>query len=305
MKREECRKSSQTRIMQVVFHTGAHCTDEDRLLKCLLRNKQDFSQRGIAVPGPSRYRDLLGQTFRAMENSDPAPDARAILIDAFLDDETADRMILSNAFFFGSKRIAVEEGQIYANAPQRVAYLRQLFPTDRLEMFMALRNPASFLPAVLSTLNPNKQRQAMGGLDPRNVRWSNCLNRIREAVPDVELTIWCNEDTPLIWDQIIREMAGLEHGEQVVGEFDLLSDIMSAEGMQRFTDYIQKHPKMTDVQKRRVISAFLDKFAIEDELEEELDLPGWTDELVEDMTEIYDEDVFRIQRIPGINLIMP
>ena len=40
--------------MQVILHTGAHYTDEDRLMKCLLRNKGDFAKRGIAVPGPGK-----------------------------------------------------------------------------------------------------------------------------------------------------------------------------------------------------------------------------------------------------------
>ena len=54
-----------------------------------------------------------------------------------------------------------------------------------------------------------------------------------------------------------------------------------------------------------MIAAFLDKFAIEDALEEELDMPDWTDELVEQMTEIYDADVAQIQQIPGIRMLLP
>ncbi len=41
--------------MQIALHIGAHCTDEDRLLKCLLMNKEILSDVGTAVPGPGRY----------------------------------------------------------------------------------------------------------------------------------------------------------------------------------------------------------------------------------------------------------
>ena len=34
-------------------------------------------------------------------------------------------------------------------------------------------------------------------------------------------------------------------------------------------------------------------------------LPGWTEDLVEDLTEIYEEDVFALQRMPGIQMIAP
>ncbi len=109
----------------------------------------------------------------------------------------------------------------------------------------------------------------------------------------------------MIWPQVIREIAGLELGEEIVGEFDLLNDIMSKEGMQRFAAYLKSHPDMTEIQKRRVISAFLDKFALEEEIEDELDLAGWTKDLMDDMTDVYDEDMLEVQRIPGITLIAP
>jgi hypothetical protein len=54
-----------------------------------------------------------------------------------------------------------------------------------------------------------------------------------------------------------------------------------------------------------VISAFLNKFAIEKALEEEVDMADWTDELVEEMTDIYDQDVLRIQQIPWIQMLLP
>lgn len=291
--------------MQVILHTGAHYTDDDRLMKALLRNKGDFAKRGIAVPGPGKYRKLLKDTFDALKDATPSPEARDVLIDAILDDGKADRLILSNTYFFGAPRASVRRGILYPKAPARIANMRQLFPYDQVEMFMAIRNPTSFLPAVFAHSPKDEFDDFMGGVDPRDIRWSDTLTLIREAAPDVPITVWCNEDTPLIWSQIIRDMAGLEHGEEIRDGFSLLADIMSVEGMKRFHAYLKTHDDMTEMQQRRVISAFLDKFALEDELEEELDLPGWDDQLVEEMTDIYDDDVFRIQRIPGVQMITP
>jgi hypothetical protein len=291
--------------MHVIFHTGAHCTDEDRILKCLLRNHQDFSGRGVAVPGPGKYRDLLGQSFRAMELSGLAPNARDVLMDAILDNEAADRMILSNAFFFGSRKQAVSNGQLYPSAPDRIIQMQRLFPADRLEMFMGIRNPASFLPAVLGKASAQQLDGTLDGEDPRSLRWSDCLNRIRDAAPDLPLTIWCNEDTPLIWAEIIRRMAGLKPGEKITGGFDLLAELMTAEGMKGFRAYLQQHPKLSEPEKRGIMVSFLEQHAILEKLEEELDLPGWTHELVSDMTEIYDADMHRIKAIPGLHFIAP
>jgi len=51
--------------------------------------------------------------------------------------------------------------------------------------------------------------------------------------------------------------------------------------------------------------AFLDKFAKEEALDEELDLPGWTDRMIEDLSVIYDEDCEAIGHIPGVTMITP
>ncbi|UOA27755.1 hypothetical protein [Pseudosulfitobacter sp. DSM 107133] len=291
--------------MQIVIHTGAHFTEVERLVKCLLRNKEDFASRGVAVPGPSRYRKLLRETFAALKTTAPAEGARDVLLDAILDAEEADRLILSHPHIFGAPLASVRNGRLYPNAVERMVQLSQLFPHDQIEMFTALRNPATFLPAVFGESPRESVEDFLGVADPADVRWSDMLNEVREAAPNVNITVWCNEDTPLIWAEIIREMAGLEHNEKIIGGFDLLGDIMSPEGMKRFRAYLKTHSVMTEMQKRRVIAAFLDKYALEDEIEEELDMPGWTDDLVHEMTEIYDEDVFRIQRIPGVTLIAP
>ncbi|MEX0312316.1 MAG: hypothetical protein AB3N17_18950, partial [Tateyamaria sp.] len=282
--------------MQIVLHAGAHFTEEDRLVRCLLRNKEDFSKRGISVPGPGKYRSLLKETMAALKDAAPAPDARDVLLDVILDDENADRMILSHMFLFGAPRACVRNGFIYEAAPERVAQLAALFRHDDIELFLAMRNPGTFLPSLFNNAPQDDMNAFLRGADPFTIRWSDTLSAIRAAAPDVTITTWCFEDMPMLWAQIIREMAGLEHGEKIVGGFDLLSEIMSKEGMQRFRAYLKSHPTMSEMQKRRVIAAFLDKFAIEDEIEEELNAPGWTEETIDAMTDAYEEDMERVAR---------
>jgi len=291
--------------MQVIVHTGAHATEEDRLLKSLLRNKEDFSKRGVAVPGPGKYRTLLKECFAALEAGSPTSDSHDVLWDAILDEEEADRVVLSNPHFFGSQRSALKDDVLYPEAVMRMQYLQQLFPYDQIEIFMGLRNPVGFLPALLEKASPRRLREVMKQTDPLQLRWSEMMTRLRQAVPDIAITVWCYEDMPLTWGQILRDMAGIEPNEALLGDLDLLATIMSPEGLTRLRAYMDAHEDMSEMQKRRVYAAFLDKFAMEDALEEELDLPGWTEELIEKLTEIYDEDIFQLQRIPGVTLIAP
>jgi len=291
--------------MQIVLHAGAHFTEEERLMKCLLRNKGDFSQAGIAVPGPGRYRQLMRDMFAELGDAQPEPDTREILLESILDDDSAHRVILSHPHLFSFPRASIRHGTLYPRAVERLRQITRIFPDDEIELFMAIRNPASFLPAVFDRSEEEEMIGFLDGEDPRDVMWSNLFMRLRNALPQVSITTWCNEDAPMIWGQIIREIAGIAQGQKIIGGFDLLSDIMSPDGMRRFRAYLKSHPVMNEKQKLRVIAAFLDKFALEDQIEEELDLPGWTEELVEEMTRLYDDDVFAIQRTSGIRLIAP
>jgi hypothetical protein len=291
--------------MKLVLHVGVHFTEEDRLMKCLLRNADDFGARGIVVPGQSKYRGILRETLNAMVSAEPSDMARDVLLDAILDEGEAERVILSDANFFRTPKTAVQGGMFYPAAPVRMMRMAQIFAPDEVEIFMGIRNPATLLPILHSKADNQDRDSFWGTRDPRDLVWSETIGLLRDAVPEVPITVWCNEDAPLIWAHIIRQMAGLEDEDRIIGGFDLLTSIMSDEGMRRFRAYLKEHPVMTEAQKRRAIAAFLDKYALEGEVEEELDMPGWTEEVVEEMSESYDEDVAKIAAIPGVRVLMP
>lgn len=289
--------------MELVIHPGVHHTEDDRLLKTLLRNADGFAKHGVVVPGPGKYRTLLKEGFLAMDGSVAAADSRDVLMDAILSGTDARRMILSNPHFFGSQRFALDEGQFYPLADLRVQQLEQLFEGDRIELFLSVRNPATFLPNIFKAGSEDRLDKALNDRLLTELRWSEMVERIKFGSPEVDITIWRNEDSPLIWAEILRSMAGIGENQKLVGGFDLLSQIMKPEGMKRFRQYLHSSPAMTDRQKRRVIEAFLDKYAMEDEVEEELDLDGWTQDLVAELTDIYEEDIDSLSRIPGVTVL--
>jgi len=290
--------------MQVVLHAGAHVTDEDRLITCLVDNSRMLLEHGTYVPPPNDYRIKLRDTLSATLQDGVTDADRVALRAQLIGDAPADRLVLSNDSFFGTHKMAVKR-MFYPAACARMEAFRQLFPRDRIELFFAIRDPATFMPALLEMTNFNSIEDIFRGYDPFQFRWSELFQRLRTQMPDIPITVWCNEDTPLIWGEVVREMAGLDPTAGFEGEFALLEEIMTEAGMKRFRAYIEGHAGMTEIQKRRVISAFLDKFARDDAVEEEYEIEGWTTEMIEQLSEIYEEDVFAIQRMPGVNVIAP
>ncbi|MEQ9260333.1 MAG: hypothetical protein RIG84_14695 [Roseovarius sp.] len=290
--------------MQIVLHAGAHVTDEDRLIDCLRLDAEKLAEQGTYVPDPEVYRIVLRDIVNTVAQGEMQPRAKESLLEAISPPKGTERLILSNDSFFGTHKMAVKR-MFYPAACARLEAMRSIFPGHPLELFFAIRNPATFMPALLEKTNFNSIEDMFRGYDPFSFRWSELFERIRAQLPDIAMTVWCNEDTPLIWGQILREMAGLAPGAPVSGEFALLEEIMTEGGMKRFRSYIESHPGMTEIQKRRVISAFLDKFARDDAVEEEYELPGWTDDTVAMMTDTYEEDIYAIPRVPGVEIIAP
>ncbi|WP_210878798.1 hypothetical protein [Roseovarius autotrophicus] len=291
--------------MQIVIHAGAHKTDEDRLVTCLRDNFGTLRQRGTHVPHPESYRRPIRDLFQtAQANALPA-DARLSVLGAAGAEEGTARLVLSNQGFFGTPKMTVGSGRFYAAAEMRLAQFRQMFADDEIELFLALRNPATFLPALVPDTPFTSVGDLLRGDDPAALRWSETVARLRTAFPEMTLTVWCNEDTPLIWGQILRDMAGVDATVPLEGEFALLPEIMTPPGLKRFETYIEGRPGLTEAQKRRVVAAFLDKFADEAAIEEELDVPGWDAELVDHLTALYDADVEVIAAMDGVTLITP
>lgn len=291
--------------MKIVLHAGAHCTDEGRIARTLLRNRPDFLADRISVPPQSNYTVLLREAIHALDRSAPAEDSQEVLLDTILQQDEADRIILTNDNFFGTPRMTMQQGQFYPEAEDRVGALRQLLPDCEIELFLAIRDPGTFIPAIHATANKAPFEVLLNQTDPGTLRWSHLITRLREAEPEVPITVWCNEDSPLIFGHLIRTMAGLPENAKLKGAFDLLSDIMSTEGMKRFRAYFAQNPTMTEAQKQRAMTAFLKKYAIEDKVEEDLELPDWPIEVFEYLTDAYEEDAEAIAKIDGVRLLTP
>jgi hypothetical protein len=293
--------------MQVAFHLGAHCTDEDRLLKSLLANKNALAAEGISVPGPGRYRQMLQDSARTLKGAPADTETQEKFRDEILHDRGARRVVLCDENFMCVHARIFENGMLYEKSSYKTQWLRNLFPEDEVEFHIGIRNPASFIPAAFH--HPDQRyesfRDFMSGTDIMDLRWSDVILTIRENNPGCPLTVWCNEDTPLLWSQLLRELSGHDPQTRLNDDFGILNTIMKPIGLRRMNKYLEEHPPETEPQRVRIIAAFLEKFGITDEIEEELDAPGWTEELVNEMTEIYEEDLFEIERMSGVTFLLP
>ncbi len=290
--------------MQIVYHLGVHCTDEEKLLRCLLKNRGPLAERGIVVPGPARYRALIRDTIASLKGETATEETQALVLEQIMAEDTASRLVLSHDNFMAFPQWALRRS-FYPNGHERMRAMTRIFPEIEAEFHVALRSPAGFVPALLRKLGDKAYDDFISGVDPLSLRWSDLIIRLRDTNPDVPLTVWCDEDTPLLWPEILRGLAGHEPGLVLEGAEDFLASLMTPDGMARLRAYIAQNPPTSDAQHRRIVSAFLDKFALPAELETEIDLPGWTAEYVAELDAAYDLDIARIAAMPGVRLLRP
>lgn len=289
--------------MQIAIHLGAHRTDEDLLLQTFLRNEDSLNKLGIAIPPARRARPAIRKAAQASGQGGLDVIGQDALLAEMLGKATPNRVILSYEAFLGIYAKVLAGGRIYADAGQRARLLRDLFPEHEVSFFLALRNPATFIPAVFEASSINSLAEFVAGQDLAHLRWSHPIKDIRAACPDVPLTIWCNEDLPLLLPEVLDAIAP-GHG-PFDGDDAMLAKVMTDAGHKRFRGYLRDNPTTTRATWRKVATAFLGKYADPDVVEPEITTEGWSEEMITGLSAIYEDDLQLIDNLPGVTFLQP
>ena len=289
----------------IVYHLGAPHTDNEQITQSLRKDIELLAEKGVMLRRPRKYRQLLKNMILELKDEAPSIIDQENLLSAIVKNQQVDRLIMSDPRFLGVPAWMLYGGAFYQNAGRNTGRIRDLFPDNPCEFHLGISNPASFIPAVFNAQTDKTYEQFTDGIDLATLRWSDVISQIQEENPDCPITVWCNEDTPIIWPTILREIAGLDPQIRLLGELDVIQEIMSQDGVALLIKYLDERPNLTEVQRRRVRGIFLEKFFLDEAVEEEIDLPDWTDETVDALTEIYDDDIERIERLSGVNFITP
>ncbi|SMO66928.1 hypothetical protein [Paracoccus laeviglucosivorans] len=290
--------------MQVVFHCGVHGTDLYRMVKTLTQNRDWLTEHGIEAPTPDKHREVFKDALKALDGDVATPEMEQVMLDAILESDDPSRIIFSTPTFLGKATRAVSADGLYAAAGEKMAALANLFPSAEAEFFIALKNPATLIPFIVGQ-DGGSYEQIMSGTPPESLRWGPAIRAIQAAIPDHRLVVWCHEDTSLIWPEVVRRIATMPSDVPLKAGLQVLGDILQPEGIHMIRAEMAKQDRLTVESRRAIFSAALAQHALPDQMEIEVTLPGWTQELVDHISDLYDEDVAQIAALPGIEFITP
>ena len=299
----ETEAAKKLRDVSIAVHIGAPHTDNGQLTWSLRKDVKALSALGVMIRRPGTYKKDVGRLLEKQTKEYVTDEERELLLARIIKKHKVSRLILTDPSFLGVPAWMLNGGRIYQNAGRNTGELRELFRQNRCELFLGIRNPATFVPAVFQSQTLKTWEEFTGGADLLNLRWSQVVKDILADNPDCPITVWCNEDTPLIWPKILKKVAGIPSTFRFAGEHDILRKVMSEQGVQRLENYLAERPELTEAQRVQVQSLFLKYFHSEEAVEEEIELPGWSQHFVDDMTDVYLDDIAILERMPEITFI--
>lgn len=298
-------KTGQDGIMQIAYHIGVHCTDGDRMLKTLLNNRNWLLREGTEVVTPNRHRAVLDEALEALQGGTATPEMEQIMLDALVESDNPSRLVMSSATFMGAPGRVCGQGGLYPQMGARVSALRKLFPSAECEFFVAIRNPATLLTEVLPQFTGGGYRELVQGCRPEDLRWRDPLLSLLRAAAGCRVVIWCHEDVPLIWPELVRLLGHIPHDVPLSGALIYMYDLLGEAGIARLRDAVAGQDNLDITRRRDIYARVLEKYALPGTLDQVIDLPGWTQEVVDQVTDLYRADAAMIAAQPGVEFVLP
>lgn len=291
--------------MQVAIHAGVAFTDEGRVLNSLKKNSDILTATGASYFGPRRYKTSFKPVLDKLVVQDSDSAALQYLRDILPTGPKARRTIFTSQDFATEPAFALQEGQLYPLAGRRMAMLEQIYNAHEIELFIGLRNPGSLIPKLLMAIPEQTRAEIVQTTDLSCLSWIGMIEDIRDLAPGIQITLWSNEDTPFIWGDIIRALAGLDEDTVLVDEHDLLLSLLDEAGRNKVVDLTNSHAPQAKDRLKDDIARIFEDHAQPEKIEEELELPGWNTEIVDAFSELYELDLDRLGEIPGVRVLTP
>lgn len=293
--------------MQVAFHVGVLGTDNDKVVRCLSANASVLRDAHIELSPNSLNEPILSEALNALKGGVASPQMEEVVHDALVERDDTRRLVVSRGTLQGLPRRALEGGGLLMRAPVQLRALADVVPSAEVEFFVALKNPATYAPNMLQRATRSSVALAES-LNPAELRWAPAIRRILDKIGGRRLVVWCNEDTPLIFPDVVRRIAGLDPDTVLVEDNPVADALLTDEGRGRLAQLLGEIGPGEIAARRGATAAVLAEYHDPAALQvriEGIEGLNWDQATLDAMTEDYDADVAEIAALPGIEFIHP
>lgn len=172
-------------------------------------------EHGIALVAPKTMRRDLTPLWRLLRDG-TSPEIIKAAARAFVDLHGGDapHIVMMDENILGStdRKMLIRKGKLYPWAHHRVGWVMSLLESHDVEIAIAVRNLADFLPSCWSeSLHHGAYtdfRDFLGDVTVENLRWSELIARIHEIAPDARLRLWSYESYGALREELFAALLG-------------------------------------------------------------------------------------------------
>lgn len=290
--------------MEIRLLVGAHRTGQEHLRKQLEINRDLLESQGSLLPAEDVAEKALWAAIKAIRKGNATDQTGPNMIAQLTEGKSCERVLVIRPAISGSPIRPTKNGIYYPRGNATTFQLMRTLGNVDTRLYLATRNPATFLPSCYGVALGNDNKLAFSDFvspsNPYDLRWSEYLHRLQGKEAEVPITTWSFEDYPYIWRSVAQAFSGIDNKEDLIGTLENIDQGTSLRGATLMHAYLAEHPPQKGGDLQKITEKFEERFppSATDTVE---DL--WSNDLVTSLTDAYDDDNYYIDRMDNITSI--
>lgn len=292
--------------MELRLHIGVHRTATRHLRTMLSANREVLAAEGVRVLDPEFAERAFAVAIKDMRDGKSLDGINAELMTKLTADRELKRIVMIDPNMAGSLLRPMGKELFYPRISITLQRIVSVLDGLPVRVFCAVRNPATFVPSAYSAQQGHSPELSFADFiadaNLQGLRWSDFLHRAQLKSGEMAITTWRYEDYPLIWREVAQALTGISNRELLVGSTQPINSSLSLKGALLLHQYLSEKPAKERADFNRIRTAFLEKFPSSQGFSDPI---LWPQELMEGMTENYDDDWYYIERMENLEAITP
>ncbi len=292
--------------MDINLYIGAHNTSTDTVISILENNDSLLSEQRIHFASSKLALQHLAAAQKALVDGASLESVQHKLLSALTNGKDVDRLVIISPNILGTATRPFGKEVFYPRTSGLVQQLQSIFKELNLKLFFSIRNPADFIPLCYSEsllgASFGSFENFTQEVDLPALRWSSLLHRLQGKQDDAHVIVWRHEDYPRMWRDVIQMLTGVSNSQVLTGPSEVPASNLSLNGARLFNRYMEEHPPRTKEDFANTKVAFTQKFP---ETSDPVADTYWDTDMIQTLSENYEDDWYYIERMDGIETIQP
>lgn len=292
--------------MDIRLHIGAHRTGTQHLRQTLLANQGLLDRAGVHIPDVMETERAFGRATKALSDKANPDQVSAELLEILTGGKRLNRLVIIDPNIAGSILRPMGQEFFYPRIGNTITRIRNLLAPHEVRLFISVRNPGYFVPscyaASLRYTSKLSFEQFTSETNLPSLRWSDFLHRAQLKDAEVGATVWRFEDYPMIWRDVAQALTGIPNKEDLTGSTGPINKGISIKGGVLLHAYLVQNPPQSREELRRILVAFEQRYPSQPA---DSYPPHWPVELIDGMSENYEDDWYYIERMENVETIQP